>query len=60
MTFGTLEEILAAKKYFTDQQFEEVLLDAPAGIFDARSWSYWNGVYGHVPPPPLPSRTIPL
>jgi hypothetical protein len=24
MTFGTLEEILTAKKYFSDQNFEEV------------------------------------
>ncbi len=59
MTFGTLEEILTAKKYFSDQNFEEVLLDPPAGIFDERSWSYWNGVYKHDPPPPLPRRTFP-
>ena len=59
MTFGTLEEILIAKKYFSDQDFEEVLLDPPGGIFDARSWTYWNGVYNHNPPPPLPRRLIP-
>jgi hypothetical protein len=59
MTFGTLEEILTAKKYFSDQNFEEVLTDPPAGIFDERSWSYWNGVYKRNPPPPLPRRTIP-
>jgi hypothetical protein len=59
MTFGTLEEILTAKKYFSDEDFQEVLLDAPAGIFDARSWSYWNSVYKNNPTPPLPFRTIP-
>jgi hypothetical protein len=59
MTFGTLEDILTAKKYFSDQDFEKVLLDPPAGIFDERSWSYWNVVYKHNPPPPLPHRTIP-
>ena len=59
MTFGTLEEILTAKKYFSDENFREVLLDPPAGIFDERSWSYWNGVYKRNPPPPLPRRIIP-
>ncbi len=59
MTFGTLEEILTTKKYFSDRDFEKVLLDPPAGIFDERSWSYWNGVYKHNPPLPLPRRKIP-
>jgi hypothetical protein len=59
MTFGTLEEILTTKRYFSDQTFEEVLLDPPSGIFDERSWSYWNAVYKHNPPLPLPRRKIP-
>ena len=59
MTFGTLEEILTAKKYFSDKDFKDVLLDPPAGIFDERSWSYWNGVYERKPPPPLPRRIFP-
>lgn len=59
MTFGTVEEILTARKYFSAQDFEAVLADPPAGIFDVSSWSYWNGVYKRRPAPPLPQRTIP-
>ncbi len=59
MTYGTLEEILVAKKYFSDDDFKTALRDAPPGIFDIRSWSYWNLVYGREPVPPLPRRVIP-
>lgn len=59
MTFGTLEDVLTAKKYFSDEDFQGTLLDAPPGIFDERSWSYWNGVYKLKPLPPLPRRRIP-
>jgi hypothetical protein len=59
MTFANLEQILIAKKYFSDRDFDEVLLDPPPGIFDARSWTYWNCVYKHHPIPPLPRRVIP-
>lgn len=59
MTFGNVEEILTARKYFSASDFRAVLTDAPAGIFDIRSWTYWNGVYGRHPIPPLPRRTIP-
>ena len=58
MTFGTVDEILTARKYFPASDFASVLTDPPAGIFDIRSWTYWNGVYGRHPVPPLPKRTI--
>lgn len=59
MTFGTVEEILTARRYFSLQDFEAVLTDPPAGIFDKSSWSYWNGVFHRHPVPPLPQRNIP-
>jgi hypothetical protein len=59
MTCGTWDEVLTARKYFTDRDFEAVLEDPPAGIFDARSWTYWSHVYGHTSVPPLPQRRIP-
>jgi len=59
MTYGTLEDIVTARKYFVDSDFEALLNDPPAGIFDARSWNDWNGVYRRVPVPPLPQRNIP-
>jgi hypothetical protein len=59
MTYGTWEEVLTAKKYFADRDFEAVLEDPPAGIFDVRSWTYWNSVYKRDAVPPLPTRKIP-
>lgn len=59
MTYGTLEEILVARKYFSEDEFKAVLLEPPAGIFDVRSWNYWNIVYKRTPVPPLPQRIIP-
>jgi hypothetical protein len=59
MTFGTLEEIVTARKYFSDSDFEAVLTDPPPGIFDVRSWNYWNGVYHRRPVAPVPKRVIP-
>lgn len=59
MTYGTVEEVLTAKKYFSDRDFEAVLEDPPAGIFDARSWTYWHCVYKRATVPPLPHRSIP-
>jgi hypothetical protein len=58
MTFGTLEEVLIARKFFTKEDFRSALVDAPPGIFDVRSWTYWNGVYGRHPIPPLPQRSL--
>jgi len=59
MTYGTLEDFVITRKYFTANEFDDVLQDPPAGIFDARSWTYWNLVYGHDPERPLPQRTFP-
>jgi hypothetical protein len=40
--------------------FSEVLDRAPAGIFDARSWTYWNLRCGRRAVPPLPTRNLGL
>lgn len=58
MTYGTLDEVLIARKYFCKDDFVAALLNAPPGIFDVRSWSYWNGVFGRHPIPPLPQRKL--
>jgi hypothetical protein len=59
MTFGTLDDIVTTMKYYSDDDFDLVLKDPPAGIFDPRSWNYWNLRYPHEPVPPLPQREIP-
>src|SRR6202158_5856342 len=59
MTYGTLEDIVTAMKYYSDADFGLVLKDPPAGIFDLRSWNYWNLRYHHEPVPPMPQRLFP-
>jgi hypothetical protein len=56
MTYGTVEDVVTAKKYFTSADFRHALEHAPPGVFDARSWNYWNLVLGREPVPPLPKR----
>ena len=58
MTYGTLEDIVTAMKYYSDADFDLVLRDPPAGIFDTRSWNYWNLRYHHEPVPPMPQRAF--
>ena len=56
MTYGTVEDLRALQGIIGPDEFREVLDHAPPGIFDARSWAYWNLKCGHVPAPPLPIR----
>jgi hypothetical protein len=54
-----LEDIVTAMKYYSDADFDFVLAYPPAGIFDRRSWNYWNLRYNNEPVPPLPRRKFP-
>lgn len=56
MTYGTVEDLKALKGVVGEDEFREVLDNAPAGIFDRRSWAYWNLKCGRQPAPPLPVR----
>lgn len=56
MTYGTAADIVTAEKYFTAEEFRRALENAPPGVFDGRSWAYWNTVFGRVPVPPMPKR----
>jgi hypothetical protein len=58
MTYGTLREIRTALRHFSEEDFEALLNDPYPGIFDQRSWTYWNLRYHHEPGPPLPIRKI--
>jgi hypothetical protein len=59
MTYGTLEDIATAMKYYCEADLDLVLKDPPAGVFDHRSWNYWNLRFHHEPIPALPQRTFP-
>jgi hypothetical protein len=56
MVFGTVEDLEALRGIVGKDEYREVLEHAPPGIFDARSWAYWNLVCGRQPAPPLPVR----
>lgn len=56
MTYGTLTDIVTTLRYFSEDDFKSVLLDPPPGVFDRRSWTYWNVRYRREPVPDLPNR----
>ena len=56
MTYGDIEDLQVARQYFTDDDFRRLLDNPPPGIFDGRSWAYWNTVYGRLPVPELSRR----
>ena len=56
MTYGTVEDLRALEGLVGQPELREALEHAPPGIFDARSWAYWNLKCGRVPAPPLPVR----
>lgn len=58
MTYGTVEDVLTARRHFSADEFRATLENAPAGVFDPRSWAYWNTVLGRLPVPPLPKRRL--
>lgn len=59
MTFATAEEIAVVRRYVSDQDWRAALAAAPPGIFDERSWTYWNLMAGRDPAPPMPTRVLP-
>jgi hypothetical protein len=59
MTYGNLTDIRVTLKYFSEADFESALDDPLRGIFDIRSWTYWNVRYHREPVPRLPHRKIP-
>jgi hypothetical protein len=59
LTYGTQEDVKALRQYLDLDDIRDALDHAPPGVFDARSWSYWNAMVGRFPAPPLPKRTIP-
>ena len=56
MTYGTVEDLCAVRSVVGEKEFLEALDHAPAGIFDPRSWAYWNLKHGRFPAPDLPTR----
>lgn len=56
LTFGTHEDVKVLRRHMTDDELRAALDDAPPGIFDPRSWAYWNLMLGRDNAPPMPER----
>jgi hypothetical protein len=56
LTHGSIEDVNALRAQLTDDDLREALDNAPPGVFDARSWAYWNLVVGRDEAPPMPRR----
>ena len=58
MTYGMEDDLRVVREVVGDLAFCEVLRCAPPGIFDRRSWAYWNLRCGNAPDTPLPHRHL--
>ena len=56
MTYGTHQDMTILRQYWSDDDLKEALSKAPPGIFDPRSWAYWNLKMDRYPTPPMPQR----
>lgn len=60
MTYGTHEDMQVLRQHLTDEDLLEALTNAVPGVFDPRSWAYWNLKLGRYPAPPMPERDFSL
>jgi hypothetical protein len=58
MTYGTIEDLNALQGVVDMSDYREVLEHAPPGVFDKRSWAFWNLRCGFRPALPMPERTF--
>jgi hypothetical protein len=59
MAYATHADMQVIRRFVSDDGLREALDQAPPGIIDPRSWSYWNVLLGRYPVPSLPERRIP-
>lgn len=58
MRHGLPEDVIIARRYFTDGDFKQALNKAYPGIFDRPSWAYWNLLLFNMPDRPMPQRSL--
>lgn len=58
MTYGGHRDISVIREQLSESDLQEAIAHAPPGIFDPRSWAYWNLKLGRYPAPPMPTRSI--
>lgn len=55
MTYGDWDDAAFIEYCFGKEKLKEIILQAPAGIFDPRSWSFWQ-IHLGLQERPLPTR----
>lgn len=58
LTYGGIEDIHALRAQYSDKDLKDALDAAPPGIYDGRSWAYWNLMVGRYTAPPMPARRL--
>jgi hypothetical protein len=56
LTYGGLDDVNALRAQYSNDDIKHALDNAPAGVYDARSWAYWNLIAGRYETPPQPTR----
>lgn len=59
MTYGDWRDVALLEEHLGRDGLRDALDRAPPGVFDGRSWAYWNVRLGRYPVPPEPRRVIP-
>jgi hypothetical protein len=59
MTYGDHADMTIIRQHLSDNDLREAISHAPPGVFDPRSWAYWNLKLGRYPTPPMPERVLP-
>lgn len=54
--YGMADDMRLLRNTLGDDDLHRALANAPPGIIDERSWSYWHALLGKFPPPPMPQR----
>jgi hypothetical protein len=56
--YATHQDMKLLRTELSNDDLRDALAKAPAGIIDARSWSYWHAILGDFPAPPMPKRNF--
>ncbi len=59
MVYGSPDDVATVRRYVPEEEFRQVLVEAPAGVFTEEAWRRWHEHFGIVPAPPLPRRRFP-
>lgn len=58
MTYGAVQDLKAIETVIGQDDYRQVLDNPPPGVFDPRSWAYWNLRCGRSADAPLPGRKL--